>query len=55
MDIVAQDLMQKDLTVLLKDDLVIDAVKMFYIHKVTGVPVIERIGTWLALFQKAIF
>ncbi|HOB11048.1 MULTISPECIES: CBS domain-containing protein [Acetomicrobium] len=44
MDIVAQDLMQKDLTVLLKDDLVIDAVKMFYIHKVTGVPVIE--GDW---------
>ncbi|WP_273002334.1 HPP family protein [Acetomicrobium hydrogeniformans] len=44
MAIKAQEVMQKDLTVLSKDDLVIDAVKMFYIHKVTGVPVIE--GNW---------
>ncbi|SDY03810.1 CBS domain-containing protein [Acetomicrobium thermoterrenum DSM 13490] len=44
MAIKAQEVMQKDLTVLSKDDLVIDAVKMFYIHKVTGVPVVE--GNW---------
>ena len=44
MGITAQDLMQKDLTVLLKDDLVIDAIEMFYIHKVIGLPVIE--GDW---------
>ncbi len=44
MGITALDLMQKDLTALSKEDFIIDAVKMFYIHKVTGLPVIE--GNW---------
>ena len=55
MNTCAGEPMHRDLTAVMEEDLIQDAVHILYSHNLSGIPVVKKIGSLWAIFRRLIY